>query len=302
MEGTDRRRVLLADGGLLLVALFWGSNFVIMKEALEEITPLTYLGLRFALAFLLLLLFFWRRFKGVTLNDILVGSLVGLFLSTGFIIQTLGLLHTTPAKSGFITSTSVIMVPFLHYLLTRVSPGWWSFFGCALATLGLYSLSAEGPLALGYGDLLTLVAASLFAIHIVAFGIFSPKKDFITLATIQLGFSGILCLILAALLETGPMLSYSPSIWGAILYAVLFCTIGAFVTQTAAQRYTPATHTALILSLEAVFAGLFSYFFWNELFTLQKILGAALILFGILTTELGPYLFKGRWNIKEKMV
>lgn len=135
MEGT-RRKAYLADGALLLVAIFWGSNFVIMKEALEEITPFTYLGLRFTLAFLLLLLFFWRRLMRATLHDILVGSLVGLFLSTGFIIQTLGLLHTTPAKSGFITGTSVIMVPFLYYLLTRVSPGWWSFIGGVLAKIG----------------------------------------------------------------------------------------------------------------------------------------------------------------------
>lgn len=300
MEGT-RRKAYLADGALLLVAIFWGSNFVIMKEALEEITPFTYLGLRFTLAFLLLLLFFWRRLMRATLHDILVGSLVGLFLSTGFIIQTLGLLHTTPAKSGFITGTSVIMVPFLYYLLTRVSPGWWSFIGGVLATIGLYSLSTEGALVFGYGDLLTLAAALLFAIHIVTLGIFSPEKDFITLATIQLGFSGILCLILAFFLETGFHLSYSPGIWVAILYAVLFCTIGAFVTQTAAQRYTPATHTALILSLEAVFAGLFSYLFWNELFTLQKALGAALILSGILVTELGPHFMKARWKVKEEI-
>lgn len=301
MEEMRKREALFADGALLLVAIFWGSNFVIMKEALEEITPFTYLGIRFTIASLLLILLFWRRLSKVTLNDILIGSLVGLFLSTGFIIQTIGLLHTTPAKSGFITGTSVIMVPFLYYLVTRISPGWWSFSGGIFAVIGLYLLSAEGPFVLGYGDLLTLISALFFALHIISLGIFSPKKDSITLATIQLAFSGLSCLLLASLFEPGLSLEYSASIWGAILYAVLFCTIGAFVTQTIAQRYTPATHTALILSLEAVFAGLFSYLFWGEIFTLTMLLGALLILLGILLTELGPYLFRERWNIKGKV-
>lgn len=296
-----KRKTLLADLSLLLVAVFWGSNFVIMKEALDLITPFTYLGLRFSAAFLLLAVLFWRRLLKIQWTHLFTGSLVGFFLFAGFALQTLGLLHTTPGKSGFITGTSVIMVPFLYYLVTRISPGWWSFCGGFLAAIGLFFLSMEGPILLGYGDLLTLIAAFFFAAHIVSLGIFSPKSDFILLATIQLGFSGLANFALAFFFETGPATwQYPPVIWGAILYAVIFCTIGAFVTQTAAQRYTPSTHTALILSLEAVFAGLFSYLFWGEVFNLQKLLGAGLILFGITITELGPYFSKGFWSLQKE--
>lgn len=302
MGGLGKRRTLLADLSLLMVAIFWGSNFVIMKGALEEITPFTYLGLRFTTAFLLLAIFFWRRLVKLGPIQIMTGAVVGFFLFAGFAVQTLGLLHTTPGKSGFITGTSVIMVPFLYFLVTRISPGWWAFSGGFLAAVGLYFLSMEGPLILGYGDLLTLIAAFFFAVHIVALGKFSPEWDFITLATLQLGFVGVFNLFLAFFFEGGLSWQYPPAIWGAILYAVFFCTILAFVTQTAAQRYTPATHTALILSLEAVFAGLFSYLFWGEIFNQQKILGAGLILTGILITELGPYLFSKGTSLQEEGV
>lgn len=288
---TADRKMILADISLLFVALFWGSNFVIMKQAFEVIEPFTYLGIRFCIAALLLALIFWKRLLKAPAGDFLAGCLIGLFLFTGFAFQTVGLLYTTPANSGFITGTAVVIVPFLYFLVMKRSPGWWAFIGGGLAGAGLYLLSANDAMGLGFGDALTLVGAFLFAAHLIAIAVYVRKRDPIVLAVTQIAFTGLASLTIALLFEpTGTMFSHPLIIWGAILYAVIFCTIGAFVTQTIAQRYTPPTHAVLILSTEAIFAGLFSYFFWGEIFTARKLGGALLILAGILITELCPVL------------
>ncbi len=285
------KKTVLADISLVFVALFWGSNFVIIKQALDVIHPFTYLGIRFIIAALLLAPFFWKRLARAPVRDYLDGCLIGLFLFGGFAFQTVGLLYTTPANSGFITNTAVIIVPFLYFLVTRRSPGWWAYVGGLLAASGLYLLSANEVAGLGIGDALTLVCAFLFAGHLVAIGIFVQRSEAIVLAVTQIAFTGVASMTAALIFEpTALMLHQPPAIWGAILYAVVFCTIGAFVAQTYAQRFTPPTHASLILSLEAAFAGLFSYLFWDEIFTMQKLIGAALILAGILTTELRPVL------------
>jgi drug/metabolite transporter (DMT)-like permease len=283
------KKIILADISLLLVALFWGSNFVVTKDALEVIAPFTYLWLRFSVAALLLAIIFWKRLLKAPAGDYLAGCLIGLFLFSGYGFQTIGLLHTTPANSGFITGMAVVIVPFLYFIIYRQSPGWWAFLGGALAAVGLYLLSANEYMGFGFGDLLTLVSSFLWAFHLIAIALYVRSHDPIVLAVVQIAFTGLASFGAALLFEPSTaLLSHSLSIWGAILYAVIFCTIGSFVTQTIAQRYTPPTHAVLILSTEAVFAGLFSYLFWDEIFTTRKLFGAALILAGILLTELRP--------------
>ncbi len=285
------KKMILADISLFFVAIFWGSNFVIMKEALEIIDPFTYLGLRFSLAALLLAPFFGRRLVKANLSDYLAGALIGLFLFSGFAFQTVGLLYTTPANSGFITGTAVVIVPFLYFFVTRHSPGWWAFLGGGLAAGGLYMLSVDEVTGFNLGDGLTLVGAFLFAAHLIAIAIHVRRRDPIVLAVTQIAFTGLASFAVAFVFEPAAVMLHNPPlIWGAILYAVIFCTIGAFVTQNIAQRYTPPTHAVLILSLEAVFAGLFSYLFWEELFTLRKLSGAFLILAGILVAEMRPFI------------
>ncbi len=287
---VNRKKTIAADISLFFVAVFWGLNFVVIKEALEIITPFAYLGIRFTLSGVILIPLFWKRLIKANVGDYLAGCLIGLFLFGGFAFQTVGLLFTTPAKSGFITGSAVVIVPFLYYFVTKRSPGWPAFVGGSLAAIGLYMLSVDNYFGINFGDALTLVCAFMFAAHLVAIALHVVKRDPVVLAFTQIIFTGLVCLVIAFLFEpTEGMFNQPSAIWGAILYAVLFCTIGAFVTQNIAQRYTPPAHAVLILSLEAVFAGLFSYFFWEELFTLKKLSGALFIFAGILLTELHPY-------------
>ena len=285
-ETAVSRKKILADISLVSGPLL-GST-VLTKAALDLIPPFTY-GLRFIIAAVSRAGLLAENYKA-TRQDLFAGSLVGFFLCAGFAFQTVGLLHTTPAKSGFITGTSVVIVPFLYILITRKSPGWFSFAGGFMATVGLFLLSGAS-FKPELGDALTFICAIIFAAHVVALGVFAPRQDPVILTILQMAFTGVGSLVLALFFEpVSGMFSHPPLIWGAILYAVLFCTIGAFLTQTTAQRFTLPTHAALILSTEAVFAGIFSFLFWSESFTMQKLAGALLIFAGIALTELKPVL------------
>lgn len=295
MEQVSIKKMIVSDISLFFVAVFWGSNFVIMKEALNQIKPFAYLGLRFTLAGLIMLALFWKRIARSKAGDFKAGSLLGFLLFAGFAVQTVALLVTTPAKSGFITGTSVVIVPFLYTLISRAWPRWSVFAGAFLALGGLFLLSFEGAgkgaWLLQQGDVLTFAGAFLFAAHVVFLGVYAPRSDPIVLATLQMLFAGFFNFAVAFIAEPlEGLFVHSLPIWGAIFYGIVFCTIGAFVTQTAAQRFTPPTHAALILSLEAVFAGLFSYLFWDELFSVKKLCGALLIFAGILITEMQPFI------------
>jgi drug/metabolite transporter (DMT)-like permease len=288
------RTMILADTSLVLVALVWGANFVIMKDALQHITPFAYLGLRFSLGTIILAAIFWRKMLCINKDHLKWGLLAGFLLFTGFAFQTIGLLHTTPAKSGFITGTAVVIVPFFYYLVTKDHPGRFAIAGGFLALAGLYFLSSNGSSStegffLQFGDLLTFVSAFFFAAHIVTLGIMTAGRDTLTLSVIQLAVTGFCSTLMAVAFEPlANLVVRSPAIWAAILYAVIFCTIGAFVAQTAAQKHTHSTHAALILSSEAAFAGIFSFFFWGEAFTLPMFFGIFLIFTGIVITVLKP--------------
>ncbi len=291
------KKVLLADLALFIVAVFWGLNFVIKKLALNQVGPFTYLALRFGLGALLLLIIFRRKIFKVSREDLLYGLLAGLFLCGGFSFQTFGLLQTTPAKSGFITGMCVVMVPIFNYVIAKVSPGWWVAAGGALAAAGLFLLTADpGSLLISFqlGDSLTLVSAIFFAVHMVVLGLISPGRDPVMLATIQLAVTGAATLPFSLILEPRQIFNLPPAVWGAIIFAVIFCTAGAYIIQTAAQRHTPAAHVAIITCLDAVFAGLFSYLIINECFTLLMISGAGLILLGMAVAELPPLFLSNR--------
>jgi drug/metabolite transporter (DMT)-like permease len=281
------KKAMIADLSMLLVAVVWGSNFFITKDALIGITPFYYTSIRFLLSFLVLAVVFHKRLLCMTKADLKAGLIIGFFLFAGFITQTVGIIYTTPGKSGFITGVNVIIVPFLYYFITKRFPGWWPIIGAAFAVVGMGLLSLDGGFSINVGDALTLLCAFMFALQIVAIGIYAPSQDPIALTTIQIGFTGIASLILALIFEPVPQ-SIQMNVWAAIWYAVLPCTVAAFAVQNVAQKYTPPTHASIILCLESVFAVIFSYFFWGEQLSTRMIAGCIMILLGVLVTELKP--------------
>jgi len=280
-------RPFLADGVLLLVSAFWGTSFAIVKEALPLTTPANFLFIRFALACLLLLPLAWARRETFSRELMWKGGLVGAFLFTAFLTQTWGLAFTSASRSGFLTGLSVILVPLLSILILRQMPGRLPLIAALLAFAGLYLLTAADQvqkLPFNIGDALTLICAVLWAGHILALGRFSPGGDTFGLAFLQLLTAGVGSLIWAV--ATGGLaFRLPPLVYGSALYLAVACTILAYLGQTWAQARTSPTRTAILLSMEPVFAALFAWYWLGEKLGPWGWAGAGCILAGILLVE-----------------
>jgi len=278
---------LAADGMLIIVALFWGTSFAVMKQALAQTGPANLLFLRFSLAFLLLLPAAWSRRQKFSPRLILPGLIAGLFMFGGFITQLWGLTYTTASRSGFITGLNVVLVPLLAIVLLRRLPTRTALIGAGLAFGGLYFLTAVDQTQgthFNLGDLLTLICALFWAGYIISLAYFSPGRDSYWLTLIQMATVIVGALIFAV--ASGQLsLDLSPGLLGASLYLAGFCTVVAFWGQTWAQGYTSPTRTAIILTLEPVFAALFAWWWLGERMGRWGLWGSGLILAGLLLAQ-----------------
>jgi drug/metabolite transporter (DMT)-like permease len=272
----------LAELLLVVVTFIWGSTFVIVKGALEDASPLPFVSLRFTVAGLLLL---WVLARGRVDPKALVPSLVlGTFLFGGYVFQTWGLLYTSPSKCAFITGFSVILVPVILTLygfrLRRASIA-----GAILGLAGIYLLVLPtGFAGVNRGDLLTLVGAASFAVHIVLVGRYAQRHSFLQLAPVQILVVGVLATA-AQPFDSDRMLHWTTGLVVAVLITAVLATGFAFSVQNWAQQYTPAAHTALIFALEPVFAAVTSWFALGERPGGKVVLGSLLILGGIAVSE-----------------
>lgn len=275
-----------SDLALVLITLIWGTTFSVTKQGVAVIPPLLFLALRFLVAFALMVAVGWPRLRRLTSLEWRAGLVTGLVYAAGFIAQTLGLRTTTAAKAAFITGLNVVLVPLFSVVLLRVRPEPAEVAGSVLSFLGLGVLSVSRTAwLLSPGDLLVLFCAGAFALHIILMGRWAAEVDPWRYTTVQLGVTGVLCGALAALFEPRPV-SISPAAWGSLAYLAVFATIGTTVLQAWAQRQTDPTRTAIIFTLEPVFAALFAYLLLHEAQTLRTWLGGGLIVAGILTAEL----------------
>ncbi len=280
----ENKKALYADLALLIVAIIWGSGFVVTKNALDNMTPYYILGFRFFISTVLLGIISFKKLKMITRKEIKSGIIIGLFLFFGFATQTVGLKYTTAGKQGFITATNVVMVPFMYWILTKKRPDIFEFFGAILCFIGIGILSLDTNLTIGYGEFLTFLCAIGFAAHIVSVGYFAKEVDPYVISVIQLGTAAILSFIFALLFEP-PISQISPSSIFPILYLGIFGTMIAFLIQNIAQNHTTSTHAAIILSLEAVFGSIFALIFLKEQFTIRFLIGCLAIFISVLASE-----------------
>ena len=246
-----------------------------MKTTLERIDVYSFLSWRFIFATALLILIKPKVLKEFKLPILKKGSLVGLFLSAGYIFQSIGLTKTTVGKTGFITGLYVVITPLLAALFLKKRVTFWDWTSVAIATVGLGLLSFKG-FGIGLGELLVLISAIFFSIHILALSEWAAELDVYALATIQLGACATVT-FLASLFkgfETPP----DNGVWKAIFFTAIFATAFAFIVQTWTQSFMPATTVAVILTLEAVFAAGFGIFILSEELTVRVALGGILVL------------------------
>jgi drug/metabolite transporter (DMT)-like permease/membrane-associated phospholipid phosphatase len=285
MPRMDRKRQLGADVLLLLVTAIWGGTFVMVKDAVASYPVFPFLAIRFGLGLAALLLIGWRRLRFLTRSNLMAGALAGLFLLGGYAFQTLGLQHTTASKAAFITGLSVAMVPVLSALVLRVRPSSSAVIGVSFATAGLGLLTLSHSLMIGRGDLYVLLGALCFALHILALSASAPKVDPIALTIVQLAVVA-LCSTAISFASLRPWPVPTTSVWGAAIFTGILATAVAFGLQTAMQRFTTATHTALIFTAEPVFGALFGVLYASDVLTPRMLVGAFLILIGTLISEI----------------
>ena len=284
-----------ADLALAFCTLLWGATFVVVKNSLDHASVFLFLAVRFTLAAALMIAFRPRSCARQEGKSCSPAPRLGLFMFGGYAFQTAGLQYTTPAKSGFVTGSSVVLVPLLLAIFWRRHLTRWAYAGALAAVVGLYFLTvpAEGIAHLNRGDLLTFVAAALYAVHIILVGEYTQRHSHGALSVLQVAACGLLAwpaaAAAAALGWQAPRFAWHWELLVGIAICAVFATAAAFSIQLWAQQYTTSSHAAILFTLEPVFAVITSYLLIGERLSGRALVGAAFVLGGILLAELlGP--------------
>ena len=271
--------LLLAPWALLAVAAMWGISFVWMKDILDQQDVYSFLLSRFVVAALVMVIVNPKMINRLNREIITKGSVIGAVLGLGYIFQTLGLDRTTPAITGFITGLYVVLTPLIAAFLLKEKLTTQAWFYIALATLGLAVLSVSGW-SIGTGEFFVLISAILFAAHILLLSRWSKKFDAYALTFVQLSTCALVSLVPTTI--NGFTSPPDSQVWGVILFTAVFATFFAFVIQTWAQARISATKVAVILTMEVVFAALFSVMLGAEPLTLRIVIGGSMVLIAML--------------------
>jgi drug/metabolite transporter (DMT)-like permease len=285
-------RSLKAHLLLVLITFLWGVTFIVIKNALADASPFLFNALRMLLATLVLATVYCRELPKINAQALRSGAIVGVLLFLGYEFQTTGLRLTSPSKSAFITGVSVVLVPVFLILFWKRKVNRWTalgvfaaFIGLALMTIPAGTQALADWSSVNRGDMLTFGCAIAFGLHIIFLGKATKQSPFAQIAFIQTAVAALL-MSLAVPLAPAQFVRFTPRLVIAVAVTAVLCTALAFTVQSWAQQFTPPTHTALIFSLEPVFAWLTSYVVEGERLGLRVSAGALLILAGILLSEL----------------
>jgi drug/metabolite transporter (DMT)-like permease len=288
-------RRLRADLALTLCTFLWGSTFVVVKNSLDHSSVFVFLALRFTLAGICMAAFRPKVFRVLQRENMFAGARLGFFMFCGYAFQTAGLRYTTASNSGFITGSSVVLVPLILALFWGKRVTIWVYLGTLAAATGLYFLTvpATGVAHLNRGDVLTFFAALSYAVHIILVGEYARTHSAAALSVLQVLACAVMAWISAICADAirwQPMyLSESRELWFGIGVCAIFATAVAFSLQLWAQQFTSPSHAAILFTLEPVFAVITSYFVLGERLGPRSIAGAGMVLAGILVSELlGP--------------
>lgn len=289
-----QKKALLGRLAIFATAFIWGTSFVVFKTTLSSVGTLWVLAIRFSLSALLLGLAAGKKLRHMERRVFKGGILMGLCLAAAYIVQTYGLMYTTPGKNAFLTATYCVLVPFMAWGIYRRRPGGSNILAAFLCIsgIGLVSLSGEGS-GLNIGDVLTLCCGVFYALQIIMMEQYAENCDALSITAVEFGAGALVCLLGALIFEPAPV-GVELSAWLNIGYLSLVCTALCFFLQAWGMKYTPSSTTAVIMTLESVFGTLFSVLLYGEPITPRLFLGFALIFFSVLISEAGPDLFRKR--------
>ena len=282
-------RARLSELALIGIAAVWGLTFVMVQDAIGRLPATAFLAYRFIPAGLIVAAVFRGVLRRLPREGWRAGLAMGVFLTIGYLAQTLGLEHTSASNAGFITGLFVVLTPLLGALLFGIRPGRAAWLAALVSALGLLMLSgASGDFKLS-GDGLELVCACAFAVHILLTARAVERFDVGALVAIQLTACGLFCFGVAAI--AGDLEApHGTTVWNALIVTSLVASALGFLVQSYAQRHAPPARTALILAAEPAFAGLFGYLLQDDHLSAVAWTGGLLILAAIVVVDVVPRL------------
>ncbi|MAO82118.1 MAG: EamA family transporter [Nocardioides sp.] len=263
----------------------WGSTFFLIRDLLERVPTLDFLAVRFLIAAVAMLLVAPRAVARLSPESRRHAVVLGGVYGVAQVLQTTGLAHTPASVSGFITGMYVVMTPLLAAVLLRTRIGGLTWVAVAIAAGGLAVLTLDG-VSMGYGEAITLMSAVLYALHIVGLGAWSDPRQALGMSIVQIVVIAVLCSI--ATVPDGVVLPSTRADWASVVYMALVAGAAAMLAQTWAQAHLPPTRSAIIMSMEPVFAATFAVWLGGEPTTLRMVGGGLMVLTAMLLVELAP--------------
>ena len=287
----------MAEGGFLRllyscllvgITAVWGWTFVVVGDAISVYGVLPFLAIRFAIAAVAMAPLARKAPPGT----LVAGGLIGLVLAAGYLFQTMGLLFTTPTNSGLITGLFVVFAPLADRVFFGAEPSRQILVAVALSLLGMVLLAGGGPDGANWGDILTLLCAGALGVHIALLSRYAPSHDAGGLAFAQILAMAIVFALFWPFFN--PVAWPPREVWMPLLVTGLVASAGAFWVQTFVQQKLPAARTAVILTMEPLFAALFGYWLAGDRLVAVQIFGASMILSALVVGEVLPVLRRGK--------
>lgn len=282
----DAKKAFYADMATIVGAMLWGGEFVAIKYALIEFSPLLINAFRFGLGFIILAMIFFKKMKTLDQSYIKAGLILGVFAFIGFTFMTVAIQYTQVAVNAFLVATYTIWVPLISSIIYKKRPHWTLCIASLLCMTGIYFLTADkGEIALGFGELFSLLAAISFSFLIILKAHYIKRKDPIGITIAQSGATGAYYTIAVLVWESLPVYNGNFASITAIFYIVIGATVIAHLIVNTSLKYTTANRQVIMISLESVFASLFAFFLLKEDLTFSILLGTLFIFLAIIIVE-----------------
>ncbi len=288
MLRKEKQLNLVGKAFLLIATLIWGTSFTVLKNSLETLPVMFVLAIRFFVSALVLFAVFYKRFLKINRRTLITGLILGCILAGAYLLQTYGLTGVSAGENAFLTSTYIILVPFMCWFFFKRKPDACSFIagGVCLVGIGLIAFSGGDGFSIGLGQGLTLLCAIFYALQIIVISEFGSKEDPMVMLCLELGVVGVVCLIGSLCFEVGRTeIALNGGLILSLLYMTFMCTLAAQGLQMVGQKFVDTSSSALILSLESVFGLLFSLLLGGENLTVFSAVGFMLIFIAVLVSE-----------------
>jgi len=313
MNDIKPKSKFLGEGAMLFVTLLWGATFAIVKLSIHDVSTMLFIAIRFSIVSILLIPVIIKLRKNFTKEVLIAGSILGLMLFGEFATQTVGLKYTTATKSGFLTSSAVVIVPFLQIIIEKRKPNTGAIIGVILVFIGILFLSSNSKSIFSIfqefkdnftiGDFLTLIGALFFAFYIIYIDVFTKKHNLWLMVIMQMVVVSILAFMAAFITSLSGIeeirMKFTNNLFVGLLYTSIFATLITIVMQTKYQKLISPTKAGIIFTLEPVFAAIFTFFLLHEEITNLGYMGAGVIFVGLIISELFDTLFAKNGRAKS---